>query len=81
MIAYLTSTILAFVILQTTLPSEPLLHLGSSLGLGGVMFYFYRHDVVNKRDSYETIIKDNTKAITTLVTLLDARGTITKEGQ
>ncbi len=72
-IQYLLCSSIAFVMLQTTLPADPLLHLFSSLGLGGVMFYFYRRDVVNARDNYEKIIKENTEAITKLTTLIERK--------
>ena len=70
---YLFCTGLAFVALQTALPTDPMLHLVSSLGLGGVMFYFYRRDVVNTRDNYETIIKDVTAALTKLTTIIERK--------
>ena len=71
--AYLVSSGIAFVALQTTLPTDPFLHLLSSFGLGGVMFYFYQRDVVGTRNQYEKIIKENTEAITKLTTMLEQR--------
>ena len=59
----------AFLLLQGTVP-DPLAHLISSAGLGGVMFYFYRRDILGKKNEYETIIKDNTEALTRLAVMI-----------
>jgi len=72
-IQYVICSGLAFAVLQNSLPADSLLHLASSFGLGGVMFYFYRRDVVGVRDNYEKIIKDNTEAITKLTTLIERK--------
>ena len=73
------TTTVAFLLLQGVVP-DPLLHLASSFGLGGVMFFFYRRDVVGARDNYEKIIKENTAAITHLITSID-RGTMSSGGK